>query len=353
VELTRHFKRRVGGCSLSDRFLSLAVVFLLVVSGSSLVATPARAPLAVLLALATTSVPLGRAWRAARGTALRAALAWTMLAVAFGIAAQAAAVFEPVASGRPFAGHLEYLSVLATLAALGSVLNARTPGGVAWAILMALLVVVFLIPWLEGPSLARKAQGLGRLRLEAPWTLFYGLLVVAGVTNFLPTRYGLAAAWLAAGFVGEYLALTRSAIRRGTGGLIWSAVPWTLAAAIWTAWWSAGRAGRVRNEVDAIWLWFRDHWGVVWALRIQERFNRTAETLGWPIRLGWYGTLPVPGTPAGDDAAVPAAAGTTLRGLLRRFASPDRIREATRATAAPLANPRRAGDDTTDSAGPS
>src|SRR5207245_6824908 len=113
---------------------------------------------------------------------------------------EAAAWGEPTGTGRPLAGHLTYLAVLATLAALVSVLNARTPGGGAWAILMGLLVLVFLIPWLEGPGLVRDARGLGRLRLDAPWTLFYALLVLAGVTNYLPTRYGPTAAWLAAGF---------------------------------------------------------------------------------------------------------------------------------------------------------
>ena len=52
--------------------------------------------------------------------------------------------------------------------ALISVLNARTPGGGAWAILMALLVLVFLIPWLEGAGLRRAPIGLGRLRLDQP-----------------------------------------------------------------------------------------------------------------------------------------------------------------------------------------
>ena len=70
-------------------------------------------------------------------------------------------------------------------------------------------------------------------------------------------------------------------------GCLWSAFPWTLAAAIWTA---DGRSRRVPLGVgglEAIWFWFRDHWGVVWALRVQERFNRSAESLALadPARL--------------------------------------------------------------------
>ena len=76
------------------------------------------------------------------------------------------------------------------LAALLSVLNARDPGGRIWAGLMVMLVVVFLIPWLETPGRWRRAQALTPPNLESPWTLFYGILVLIGVTNYLPTRFG-------------------------------------------------------------------------------------------------------------------------------------------------------------------
>ncbi len=106
-------------------------------------------------------------------------------------------------------GRLTYLMVLSILAGLVSVLGARNPGGGAWAILMALLVVVFLIPWLEAGGRLHRGQGHWRLQLHSPWTLFYGLLVLAGVTNYLPTRYGPAACAMGAGLVLEYLGLTR------------------------------------------------------------------------------------------------------------------------------------------------
>jgi hypothetical protein len=75
-----------------------------------------------------------------------------------------------------------------------------------------------------------------------------------------------------------------------------------------------------RSGLDAAWTWFRDHWGVVWALRVQERFNQSAEAQGWPIRLGWYGVSP-------ESADVPDAAEATFKSLLRRFAEPGRIDE--------------------------
>jgi hypothetical protein len=308
---------------------------LLVVAGAALVGAPAHAPGLVAAALATTIGPLVQAWRKAHGTALRSAVVWAAAAVALGVAGEVLGAAEPLRSGRPGLGHLAYLSVLATLAALISVLNARTPGARAWAILMGLLVVVLLIPWLEAPERARAVGGLGRLRLDLPWSLFYVLLVVAGVTNYLPTRSGPAAVSLAVGLTLEYLALTRidwSGPRRAS---LWSAVPWTLALALWiAAWRGRGRArgrGRrnARTGLEATWIWFRDVWGVVWALRVQERFNREAVLARWPLRLSWYGVVLIDdgaGTPSAPAAF--AAAEATLRGLLRHFATPERIAEA-------------------------
>jgi hypothetical protein len=305
----------------------------LLIAGVILLVRPEQAPLAVAAALALGCGPLARAWRGARDTALRSAVLWGFAAVALGVAAQACAAVEPLAAGRPAAGHLAYVSVLAALAGLISVLNARSPGSGAWAILMGLLVLVFLIPWLESFLLLRNAAGLGRLRLDAPWSLFYGLLVVAGVTNYLPTRYGPAALALAAAFALEYLGLAHTEWNAARRGVLWSLVPWFLALAAAIADARALRRAESHSGLESAWLWFRDHWGVVWALRIQERFNRTAESTGWPIRLSWYGVVPAPAAPAAEAASdasplvVPDAAETTLMSLLRRFATPERLAE--------------------------
>ena len=303
----------------------LAMLFL-ALGGVALLAWPDQAPWFVGLGLFTSIPPLARAKRAARGTALGAAVVWAGIAVGLGLAAQGLAVNEFLRTGRPGAGHLAYLSVLASLAALLSVLNARKPGGGAWAILMALLVVVFLIPWLEGPGLGRNPQGLTRLRLDPPWTIFYWLLVLAGVTNYLPTRYGPAAAWLAAGLGLEYLGLTRGDWPPSRRGVLWSAVPWVLAVALRVADTRSRPPVVTRNELEAVWFWFRDHWGVVWGLRVLERFHRSTEAQGWPIRLGWHG-LAASGPEAETSPEQVEAAGAILRGLLRRFAEPARIEE--------------------------
>jgi hypothetical protein len=309
-------------------WVDVCVGLILAVGGLMVLAGREAAALWVVPGLVAALGPLARAWRGSRGTALRSAVLWGAAAVGAGLVAQACAGIEPLGSGRPWAGHATYLSALATLAALVSVLNARKPGAAVWAILMGVLVLVFLIPWLEGDVLARRARGLSRLRLVSPWTVFYGLLVLAGVTNYAPTRYGPAVAVLAAGFAAEYVALTRVDVAIERRGLLWSVFPWTLAVAIRVAHGCARREPAGQCGLERTWTWFRDHWGVVWALRVQERFNRTAETLRWPIRLGWYGVVPAPDADADAGGAAPElpdAAEPALRGLLRRFADPGRI----------------------------
>lgn len=305
-----------------DGWIDWAFWLVVVSSAMMLAVRPEHAPGAVVPALLLALAPLARACRAARGTALGASAVWGVLAIGLGAFAEGLAISEPLATGRPLSGHVTYLGTLTALAALISVLNARTPGGGAWAILMSLLVVVFLIPWLEGAGLGRAPNGLGRLRLDNPWSLFFGLLVVAGVTNYLPTRYGPAAAMLGLGFVLEYLGLTTTGRSPASRAAVRAAVPWTLAAAVALADLRSRAGTPAASRLEAVWLWFRDHWGVVWALRVMERFNRTAEANGWPVRLAWQGVVSANGASA---LVVPDDAEATLIGLLRRFATPGRI----------------------------
>jgi hypothetical protein len=303
------------------------LALLLAISGLTVLFNPVCAPLLVALALAGSIRPWLLAWKAAEGTTLRGALVWAALAIALGMLTQIQAWTEVLDSGRPWTGRGTYLMVLMVLAALVSVLGARNPGSGAWTILMALLVVVFLIPWLEAAAKVRRAGGTVELQLGSPWTIFYWLLALAGVTNYLPTRYGLAASAIGAGLVVEYLGLTRTSWAAATRAAVWPAVAWCLALAAWRAAWCAGKPETERNKIDRIWFWFRDHWGVVWALRLSERFNRTAELSSWPVRLSWFGLERVSAASPEVSPAQLDQAEATLRGLIRRFAMSDRVSE--------------------------
>ncbi len=304
-------------------WIRIVVGVVLGVGGVMFLLDPSRAPFWVLVALVSTALPLARAWRAAKGTALRPAVAWAAFAVGFGIVTEFLALRESRVEGWPWASHASYLSSLATLAALISVLNARRPGSGAWAILMVLLVVVFLLPWLEGLGLARRSSPWDRLRLEMPWSLFYGLVLLAGATNFLPTRYGPASLILGLSLGMELLGMTQTEWPLPRRGLVLAAFPWGLALALWVADARSLHGGSPRPGLNQVWFRFRDHWGVVWALRIQERWNRTAESAGWPFRLTWQGLAMQPGASTDDHTDSRSLAESTLKGLLRRFADED------------------------------
>jgi hypothetical protein len=298
---------------------------LLATSALAIAFDPAHAPVAVIVLLLVSARPLFEAWEAVRGTALRPALVWAFLALALAVVAQAVAIGEPLALGRPLAERFNYLAVLALLAALGSVLNARTPGGKAWACLMVVMVIVFLIPWLEDQTRLRRSSALAPLHLDAPWSIFYGLIVIVAVTNYLPTRFGTAAVALSALFILEFVTLLPLGWPPGRRGAIWSWVGWLLAMSLWLARRNARRTPAASSSCERIWFWFRDSWGVVWALRVLERFNRAAEVSRWPIRLTWFGFIPVSGQKDLAPPPTPEETEATFRNLMKRFAETWRL----------------------------
>ena len=202
---------------------------------------------------------------------------------------------------------------------------------------MGLLVLVFLIPWLEGIGLSSGGGGLSRLRLDAPWSWFFGLLALCGAGNYLPTRYGPAAAAAMAGLGAGLVGLSFGGLAPATRASLWTASAWGLSAAVAVAGRIGGGAVAVPDEPSRrLWLAFRDHWGAVWALRVAERFNQAAARSGWDVRVGWSG--PVPATEETDGGGPsPEEVAALLRGLLRRFAEP-------RATGRPALGPRSADE---------
>ena len=308
---------------------------LLALAALAIAIDPARAPAAVIVVLMALSRPLFEAWQAVRGTALRPAMVWAIAAVALAVVAQGAALLQPLASGRTIAERLTYLCVLSLLAASGSVLNARTPGGKAWACLMLLLVVVFLIPWLEEQTRLRRATTLLPIHLDAPWSIFYGFIVVVVVTNYLPTRFGWAAAALGGLFLLEFVALTSTSWPPERRATAWSWIGWLLALALEVARLSARRIEAARSRCERLWFWFRDHWGVVWALRVLERFNRAAEVSHWPIRLTWFGLVPLSEAAGARPLPSDDELETTFRNLMKRFAQSERLDAVTKKGTAP------------------
>ncbi|HZY85096.1 MAG TPA: hypothetical protein VFE78_09720 [Gemmataceae bacterium] len=248
------------------------------------------------LVLLTGFVPLARAWRANRLTALRYAVGWALAAWAAWAGAAAATAARPGADG----GLTAYLALCLTGCAGVAVLGARRPGAGAWNFVVAGLLAVLLLP---------VARGLGVPKPE-PWHLaFLGVTLAVGLANYLPTRLSLAVLFVAAGCGVE---LARLAAVGPAGELAGRPL---LALAPWVGWVVVAGAPAPAAEFDRLWLAYRDRFGLVWGQRMREQFNRAAANAGWPVFLSWQGLAST-----GAGAPPPAAqAVATLQAVLKRF----------------------------------
>jgi hypothetical protein len=155
---------------------------------------------------------------------------------------------------------------------------------------------------------------------------FLWILIALTPINFVPTRFWLPALLLAAGqaiALGVYLPLLRRELIAET-----SAAGLALASmALVVAWLVSRRTRMGTNAYDRLWLDFRDRFGLLWSLRVQERVNALAKQENWPLELAWRGFCDSKtGEPlAAIDAAIEPTLRTSLKGLLRRFVSSEWI----------------------------
>jgi hypothetical protein len=250
-------------------------------------------PVVVVIHVASL-YPLACAFRANRQTTLTYALWWTALAwIAWG------SVFL-MGWIRPNAYSVwaSYLALVLTGCAGMAVLGARRPGVAAWNFVVAGLVAILLLP---------LAEGWGEIRLGGLRTAFLAVTLLVVPFNYLPTRFGVAALVLAAGCGFEMVVL----LAQENAALDPFVVAGRLlvAASPWVAWSLMKRKGQPLSEFDRLWLDFRDRFGLTWALRVREQFNRAASNAGWPARLGWKGLQ----GQAGEEMV------STLRALVTRF----------------------------------
>lgn len=274
--------------------------------------------LAPLLQL-SAFVPLLKARRALHGTTLLHAWPWAAAAMIFWpvcTLAQAALGGE-----HPATSHLHYSAAALTLCPLVAVLGACRPRMQAWHFVVAALLVVLLIPALQSPLRQREPSP---LRLEdLPTLLFLGLTAV-GLGNYAPTRFGPSALLAASSLTLLVLDLSPwaeglPAIRSCRG---WAS--WGIPASAWVAWGTAIYGRRpIGPAWQRVWIDFRDLYGLVWAKRVQERFNAASRQLGWPLLLTWRGFVP----PPADDLNRPGPMRTGLLALLLRFVSEPWIEE--------------------------
>lgn len=277
----------------------------------------------ILPVLLVAFIDLTIAGRYLRGTSLRPATVWARLAVLLAILV---IVFDvPDATGNGMDGLFSHICFLATLASLVSVLGARRPGQNAWALLCGIFLVIGLLPMFEGVSLSRKFDVLDQLRLDSPWNYFLALVIFAGVSNYLPTRYCAASVVLGIGLGYHLRLIWKPDGRSPWRGEYWWILPWCLAFSIVLASLTAFKKRTFVSRFQSLWQPFRDAWGAAWALRVLERFNQTAVKNQWPVRLHWFGLMRESGMQSQTTDFDETMADKMLELFIRRFGDIEQI----------------------------
>jgi hypothetical protein len=270
--------------------------------------------------LVSTIWPLWRAWRVLGPTALRSTWCWIAFGTLFWTLEAGLSLLEPEPGAWVRLGFLRLTCATLALAPLAAVLGARWPGELAWNLIVLSLLVVFMLPVME-QGLLGKMIDKGRPGMDGPRFFFYWGLATVGIVNYVPTRFGFAMILFGTGLAAQSAAVGPWTIGSPAVVSILSSIACLIASgAAWLALLQRPRANAV--GIEQAWLSLRDRWGLVWALRVRDRWNTAAKHYDWPVRLNWGGFSRVPG------ASVPSthemeAGEHQFRLLLKRFADPE------------------------------
>ena len=252
--------------------------------------------------LISSIYPLGLAWAANRSRSLSNALVWTVLAW-FGWLVYAGAMlcYRPHFEERT----LCYVVLCVTCGAGVAVLGARRPGVGAWNFVVLGLLAVMLWPLLE--QLVAGEIALGWLRLS-----FVGLTLALICLNYLPTCMYVASLLFALTCTLEFLTLL---------GWQWQGVSgWEfLGPAVWAGYLGWRWRKRSIDEFNQLWFDFRNRIGFIWAQRMREYFNRSAENAGWPVYLSWQGLRTISSPTVENSEFQEKQAVELFTAMLKRF----------------------------------
>lgn len=219
---------------------------------------------------------------------------------------------------------LWYAVTILMLCPFVAVLGARLPIARVWTwFVIVPLLCVFSIPLVTTWT---GSYPFPRLQIETPTTLGYLLVLVMGSGNYFGTRFTLAGMLLAAALLLLILPIsTLSPVQSFTpeSGRVWATI--LFGASAWSAFREGRRSISAANPFDRLWLDFRDYFGIVWAKRVQDRINQTAETERWPVRLELHGLTPVAGQSGDAVNTNSQKIEHAFRWLFRRFADTEWI----------------------------
>lgn len=257
-------------------------------------------------------------------TTLRAAWIWMLCAsLLWSITWIIAIVFPMISNG--LAEQMWYASTVLMLCPFIAVLGARRPVSRVWAVFVILPLLIVL----EWPALV--AQGnisdLNPIVFEAPAIVAFVVVAVMGLGNYIATRYAISAVLMATALLLVVAPLSPSVpslFPDRFHSRMWATI--ALSAAAVAAHGLSRRKVPTDSSIDRVWIDFRNWYGIVWAKRIQDRINQTAEKENWPCRLQTYGFVPIANSELPQhESQSQVQIEHTIRWLLRRFVDSDWI----------------------------
>lgn len=252
------------------------------------------------------------------GTTLTAVWWWQLVAMA-SIAGAAGLLFaaygDALFSG---VGVSRYAACSATICPLMALLGAKRPQSKAWVAIVAALWVILTLPGIQA-AIYRSG---GEVVLDPVRGAFFVVLILIGIVNWLPTRAALPHVLQSCGqiaMLAPFLPRNPIPLEGPTVGLFGLAL-YAAGLALWNPFSKTRRAAS--RPLNRAWLDFRDAYGLVWGVRVLDRFNHEGVRHGWKIRLGWRGLRSlVPGASTELSPEIDQRMRKLMRSLLRPFVS--------------------------------
>jgi hypothetical protein len=298
------------------------VLALTITSGVTVLPTEWTGAVVAILGLAVGCGVLVIRWRLIRTTTLVGAWCWALATVVGWSLVEL--IPGTTTLGVTYGEPLGVAAITLSLCPIIALLGAKRPQHGPWNFVVLSLWIILALPAAETLFLhpGQHVQ-MGQARAWFLW-----ILIALGPINFVPTRYWLASLLVAAGQVvalSQYLAMMdRPLLPAFPAAGLFLCVVGFVAAEL-----AARRARVFSNSHDHLWISFRDTFGLLWGLRVQERVNAAAKQLGWDFGLAWHGLRRrADNSPLTQiDPSIEPTFRTTFKGLLRRFVSNDWITE--------------------------
>lgn len=257
-------------------------------------------------------------WPKLRGTTLIAPAIWATIALA------AMALGEDLLTPGDQSPEVLRESILRYLVGITSfcpamaLFGAKRPQNRAWQFIVLTLWIVLSLPalhaWMFG-----SGQGFS---IHAAQSWFLLILLTMTAANYPPTRFAVSSLIFTIAqllLLREFLPLATWIPHAADMSLPLAVLALSLVSLGWP------KRKTVASPLDRLWLDFRDAFGVVWGLRVQQRVNQSAAMYQWKLRLDWHGFTPFENATISPD--IEKAVRDHLSNLLRRFVSPSWIAE--------------------------